>query len=145
MLQAPWACFVTVTNRQGRQSWPSGAHPCRRVTHPADEVGTLAAGLFLLKQKQYGCWHLTPLGEGTAAQTQGPGPQEGSPRPLWCPLHTARDCPGKGLRGEVVDLPIGDFHSRPQLPIDRRFSHVGRTPGQETAPERLWSKCDARQ
>lgn len=33
-LQSPWVSFVTVTNRQGRQSLHSRAHPCRRITRP---------------------------------------------------------------------------------------------------------------
>lgn len=33
-LQSPWVSFVTVTNRQGRQSSHSRAHPCRRITRP---------------------------------------------------------------------------------------------------------------
>lgn len=33
-LQSPWVSFVTVTNRQGRQSSHSGAHPRRRITRP---------------------------------------------------------------------------------------------------------------
>lgn len=39
----------------------------------ADEAGALASGFFPLQWKQHACWHLTPLGEGTAARMGGPG------------------------------------------------------------------------
>lgn len=106
-LQSLWVSFVTVTNRQGRQSWHSGAHPCRRITRPQPmRQAHWHLGVFLLKQKQYDCWHQTPWGRAPQPQ---PGP--GSRRQAQsCP------CAFPSSREGGAAIPLHETpHSGPQL------------------------------
>lgn len=106
-LQSPWVSFVTVTNRQGRQSWHSGAHPCRRITRPQPmRQAHWHLGVFLLKQKQYDCWHQTPWGRAPQPQP-GRGFQKAGPELSVCfPEFTRRR----------AAIPLHETpHSGPQL------------------------------
>lgn len=129
---APWAGFVTVTNRQADKAGTQEPIPAGGQPAPLMRQTQWQLGLLLLKQKQYGCWHLTPL-KRLQPRPRGP-PGRQSPRPLSVPSCTRPREPRKGAERSGRHLSTGDFHSRPQLPIYRQFSHLGRTPGAGDRP-----------